>query len=166
MLLLSGASGPVLDAVERALTDRGHPHRRVEKIDFDEVFTARAEQILLVEPDDAAIDAAIGAASAPRVSLVAIVTARAADDAGLLRIRRSGAPYVVILCPRDGGPPDTVARCVCEALADPEAVGRTITPAMPEPPPAAVTAPRQPRTWRERLGAWFRKEKGSWETSA
>ena len=174
MILIAGADDPVLGRIAAALEAAGRPHERVERLDADAVWRRRAGTLVLVEPlpragGEAApadgtgpgdgdrhgdpLDDLLGAAAAPGVERIVVVTGRAADDEGLARVRRSGAPYLIVraaplldldelcaavrgrrvLVPEASGEVlagavsiDRLVEEVLGAVADEEAVGRTV----------------------------------------
>jgi len=159
MLLVTGADQAVLDRVCRSLA--GQPLDRAHHIDFDRAWRARATTLLHIEelprlggPPPAApqplVDL-IEAAEAPSVRRILLVTGRDDLDDDLRRLRRSGAPYLVlrppplleidpvraavegrrILVPEEVArlastslPVDALVEAIRAALADPDDVGR------------------------------------------
>jgi hypothetical protein len=106
MILIAGLDGTVLELLEGALTAAARPHRRVDDLDFQTAWEARATTLVLIEelprfyadaaPRGGGLAEVVRAASAPSVRRVIVATARPDDDPLLRELRRSGAPYVIL----------------------------------------------------------------------
>jgi hypothetical protein len=108
MLLVAGPDNEIAARLCEALAAARTRFERRDRIDFDAAWTARASALLLVEPlaragqgppaagDAAALEDLLRAADAPGVSRILLITPRPDADGGLLRLRRSGAAYVVL----------------------------------------------------------------------
>jgi hypothetical protein len=108
MLLVAGPDNEITARLCEALAAARTRFERRDRIDFDAAWTARASALLLVEPlaragqgppaagDAAALEDLLRAADAPGVSRILLITRRPDADGGLLRLRRSGAAYVVL----------------------------------------------------------------------
>ena len=108
MLLVAGPDNEIAARLCEALAAAGTRFEHRDRIDFDAAWTAGASALLLVEPlvpagqgppaagDAAALDDLVRAAEAPGVSRILLITPRPDGDGGLIRLRRSGAAYVVL----------------------------------------------------------------------
>lgn len=185
MLLAYGTDRSLLDHVVHAL---GGEVRIADQPSFDLAMEARADTILCIEsivraggPPPVPVGSLaplLGAAEAPPVSRVLVVTTRVDTDGDLRRVRRSGARYVIVrpppivdaealrgkrvLVPRTVAErplvlEDDAVRAIVDVLRDGSRMGETI-----DVPPSGLAAleaagarPRVVAPWRAKLGRWF-----------
>ncbi|AUX43734.1 uncharacterized protein SOCE26_051880 [Sorangium cellulosum] len=118
MLLVTGEDPVLTEQVCDGLSQRSIAHSRVDAAHataergnlFQAALDARASGIVVIEPvawrgatpqpspspSAALIAAALSATRAPGVTSLTLVTSRRDDDEGIRRVRRDGAPYIVL----------------------------------------------------------------------